>query len=200
MCLKQLLLVGILTSLSLTICLFLYSTSLDLEEQHKPFAPFRDVRHQQLPHLRGSLLTYRPLHSESNNSNVTDVLFNSSSLLHHKLYHDTLELERLAPVPVQYFKCADDSNSRAVLNDNYCDCADGSDENITSACSNVRAVVQSRVFRCLSQQPYKHFPSQIYLSRVNDGVCDCADGSDEYDRPLTLCRNHIKMRSLFLPF
>jgi hypothetical protein len=193
MYLKEILLFGVLTSLSLTVFLFLYS-SIELQEQHKPFTPYRDVRRQHLPQLRGSLLTYRPLDTQSN----LTIHFNSSSLRQHKLYHDTLELERLAPVRIQYFTCADDSNALAVLNDNYCDCADGSDENMTSACSNV--VVQTRVFHCHSQEAYHFYPTEIYPSRVNDGVCDCADGSDEYDSPRTMCRDHIKMRNLFLSF
>lgn len=161
MYLKELLLVGILTSLCLTIFLFLYSTSLGQEERHKPFAPSSDVtRRQHLPQLRGSLLSYQPL--DTGNTTAVRIKFNSSSLLQHKLYHDTLELERLAPVPVQYFQCADGSNPRAVLNDNYCDCADGSDEHGTAACSHVRGVVKSPVFQCRSQEEYHFFPKQIY--------------------------------------
>jgi hypothetical protein len=75
-------------------------------------------RHQLLPQLRGSLLDYHPLDTQSNFT----VQFNSSILAHHELYHATLELERLAPAPVLYFQCADLSNALAVLNDNYCDC------------------------------------------------------------------------------
>jgi hypothetical protein len=190
---EKIIVVGILSCLTLTVFLFLYS-SIEQEEKHTHFAPYKDVRHQQLPHLRGSLLAY---HALGTHSNMT-VQFNSSSLLQHKMYHDMLELERLAPVFVQYFQCTDDSNTFAVLNDNYCDCTDGSDENMTSACSNV--VVQARVFHCHSQEAYRFYPKQVYSSRVNDGVCDCADGSDEYDSPLTVCRNHIKMRNLFLAF
>lgn len=53
------------------------------------------------------------------------------------------------------------------VNDNYCDCPDGSDEPGTSACSNGR-------FYCETE--HRYIPS----SSVNDGICDCCDGADEY--------------------
>ncbi|TDH70308.1 hypothetical protein CCR75_001657 [Bremia lactucae] len=58
------------------------------------------------------------------------------------------------------------------LNDNYCDCADGSDEPGTSACSHTPAV-----FHCVNAG---FFSVDIPTSQVNDGICDCCDGSDEY--------------------
>ena len=57
----------------------------------------------------------------------------------------------------------------AWLDDDYCDCADGSDEPNTGACPGT-------IFLC----PCKpHKPVEVFASRVNDGVCDCCDGSDE---------------------
>ncbi|ETL91254.1 hypothetical protein L917_10198 [Phytophthora nicotianae] len=58
------------------------------------------------------------------------------------------------------------------LNDNYCDCADGSDEPGTSACSHTAAL-----FHCVNAG---FFSADVPTSRVNDGICDCCDGSDEY--------------------
>lgn len=55
------------------------------------------------------------------------------------------------------------------VNDDFCDCTDGSDEPGTSACAK-------STFQCLN----KGFKMvAIPSSRVDDGICDCCDGSDE---------------------
>jgi hypothetical protein len=61
--------------------------------------------------------------------------------------------------------------SMGFIDDNYCDCSDGSDEPNTSACSNI--LVQKESFLC------KNGTGVIYPSRVRDGIIDCPDGSDE---------------------
>lgn len=71
------------------------------------------------------------------------------------------------------FNCLD--GSRVVpfdaVNDDYCDCRDGSDEPGTSACSNGQ-------FFCRNEG----YISKIIPSGwVNDGQCDCCDSSDEYN-------------------
>ena len=60
------------------------------------------------------------------------------------------------------------------MNDDYCDCADGSDEPLTSACASVDVAVP--LFRC---ENGGHEPFHLFASRVGDGVCDCCDGADE---------------------
>lgn len=66
-------------------------------------------------------------------------------------------------------RCPDGADG--YLNDDYCDCEDGSDESKTSACSHL--TVQKSTFHCLDGTGI------IYASRVLDGVKDCLDGSDE---------------------
>ncbi|EYU32823.1 hypothetical protein MIMGU_mgv1a003804mg [Erythranthe guttata] len=77
-------------------------------------------------------------------------------------------------------KCKDGSKkfNKSQLNDDFCDCSDGSDEPGTSACPNGK-------FYCKNAG---HSPLILYSSRVNDGICDCCDGSDEYDGK-TKCLN-----------
>ncbi|RDY14840.1 Glucosidase 2 subunit beta, partial [Mucuna pruriens] len=70
-------------------------------------------------------------------------------------------------------KCKDGSGkfNKAQLNDDFCDCADGTDEPGTSACPGGK-------FFCRNAG---HASVYLFSSRVNDGICDCCDGTDEYD-------------------
>lgn len=74
------------------------------------------------------------------------------------------------------FHCLDGSATipSDQVNDDFCDCEDGSDEPGTSACFNA-------TFYCAN---VGHRAKSVVSSRVNDGICDCCDGSDEWDNGL----------------
>lgn len=79
----------------------------------------------------------------------------------------------------QKFQCLDGSAKIPwdKLNDNFCDCGDGSDETFTNACSNGK-------FYCTKQLRHKTgrgVDVSVPTSRINDGICDCKlDCSDEF--------------------
>eukprot|EP00667_Euglena_gracilis_P007590 EG_transcript_7667 len=66
------------------------------------------------------------------------------------------------------------------VNDNFCDCSDGTDEPGTAACGSGAG------FWC----PNVGFRPQVVPSSfVGDGICDCCDGSDEALVPHSQCKD-----------
>ncbi|KAL2101543.1 hypothetical protein ACEWY4_003304 [Coilia grayii] len=113
-------------------------------------------------------------------------------LLAFSLYVSTgcaVEVQRPRGVPLtkrqfyeenKPFTCLDGSRTIPFdrVNDDYCDCKDGSDEPGTAACPNGS-------FHC-TNAGYK--PTFIPSSRINDGICDCCDTTDEYNSG-AVCQN-----------
>jgi len=92
------------------------------------------------------------------------------------------------------FRCLDSSGPtlpKEAVNDDFCDCADGSDEPGTGACAGQEATV----FYCANKGS---MPRRLYASRVGDGICDCCDGSDEEGlaarSPASRCPNDCAAR------
>ncbi|CAF1068581.1 unnamed protein product [Adineta steineri] len=83
-------------------------------------------------------------------------------------------------IPSKPFTCLDGSLTipYEFVNDDYCDCKDGTDEPGTSACPNGRFFCENKGY--VGSLIPSHF--------VGDGVCDCCDGSDEYETK-TVCNN-----------
>ncbi|RQM30778.1 hypothetical protein B5M09_004886 [Aphanomyces astaci] len=86
-----------------------------------------------------------------------------------------------------------DSGTKTIpvssVNDDYCDCRDGTDEPGTAACSHTG--VQ---FHC---ENVGYFSSDVPTSRVNDGLCDCCDGSDEYKSSSTCPNTCATLRAAY---
>ncbi len=119
-------------------------------------------------------------------ANVVLLLAALTSLLCYPGAHGGVGVRGVHPLKKSFYKsgrdftCLDGSVTIqfSMVNDDYCDCRDGSDEPGTAACAN-------GVFYCSNRG---HEAQNILSSRVNDGICDCCDGTDEYDSG-TSCPN-----------
>lgn len=100
-----------------------------------------------------------------------DKFINANGIIHGVLFS---HMSKYRPNYENEFACliSDQKIPFEQVNDEFCDCEDGTDEPSTSACVNGS-------FYCETQ--YRNRPvNKIPSSQVNDGICDCCDGSDEW--------------------
>lgn len=89
-----------------------------------------------------------------------------------KQYNDHIIFDRPDSSPV--FRCFDGSRQIPLnyINDDYCDCSDGSDEPGTSACVSRRS--DAKEYQTASQfycENLHHKPQYIPKWKVDDGIC-----------------------------
>jgi protein kinase C substrate 80K-H len=82
------------------------------------------------------------------------------------------------------------NNLKCIKNDNFCDCGD--DEPGTSACSMYSS---QDLFVCSNQ---RYVVTSLHSSRINDGVCDCCDGSDEFQSHVKCADNCDEMGKAYI--
>ncbi|RDB19568.1 Glucosidase 2 subunit beta [Hypsizygus marmoreus] len=104
-------------------------------------------------------------------------------------------VSRYVPLASGNWKCLDGSKEIpwSFVNDDSCDCPDGSDEPGTGACPNGKFYCQNK----------GHIGASIVSSRVNDGICEpeCCDGSDEQPGVCkNVCKEGAKIRSTYIAF
>ncbi|KAH9628104.1 hypothetical protein HF086_018320 [Spodoptera exigua] len=118
-------------------------------------------------------LVHEKVESFTHLKSEEDKFINTNGLIHGVLYS---QMARYRPDQQNEFSCLK-SNQKIPfeqVNDDYCDCDDGTDEPSTNACIN-------GTFYCETQFRKKPVSfNMIPSSQVNDGICDCCDGSDEW--------------------
>jgi protein kinase C substrate 80K-H len=116
-------------------------------------------------------------------------MLTSCFMIVSQLYKPSTEAGHLEP----QFQCLDENKTlvpfRAV-NDDFCDCPDGSDEPGTSACSYMKG----RKFWCKNE---RHISAWIWSSRVGDGLCGKLNCSG-LRLPTILTSSHLRLILFFM--
>ena len=132
------------------------------------------LKSTQQQHVRGRQKGHTSIFSQHHNKN-------RSTQNHH-----IKTKNRRQHVVTYDFICKSHPNKIGILNDDYCDCPDGSDEPHTSACSHL--LVGQRQFACNNKNIGRGIAGSnhdgsmmtyVFTSRVNDGIVDCHNNADE---------------------
>lgn len=93
-----------------------------------------------------------------------------------QILRPAIQSNSMRPASDREFSCRSSGQRMpaSYVNDDYCDCEDGSDEFMTNACPDSK--FHCRTGHVIGRKGWKVIASH----RVNDGICDCCDGSDEW--------------------
>lgn len=164
-------------------------------EMKKKYFNFISFKRRTIKSIAFALLTvgiifciYQVLMAKMIDEDDRERLSQLSGNVHNRKFGNLLQ----ANSDDQHFICHPSGVKISInfINDDYCDCPDGSDETQTNACPEAS-------FECHHRFKIVRLPS----SRVNDGICDCCDGSDEdesFKSPIKLNESIQKKIGIYL--